>query len=36
MLDSLGVEPVMTRATIEALRHAARHGVPVVPDQAKS
>ncbi|MDF2732028.1 MAG: 6-phosphogluconate dehydrogenase-like protein [Desertimonas sp.] len=36
MLDSLGIEPLMTRATIESLRVAARDGVPVVPNQAKS
>ena len=36
MLDSLGVEPLMTRATVESLRVAARDGVPDVPDQAKS
>jgi 3-hydroxyisobutyrate dehydrogenase-like beta-hydroxyacid dehydrogenase len=36
LLSSLGVEPVMTRATIEALRQAARHGVPDVPGQPKS
>jgi 3-hydroxyisobutyrate dehydrogenase len=36
LLASLGVDPVMTRATVEALRHAARHGVPDVPGQAKS
>ena len=36
LLSSLGVDPVMTRATVEALRHAARHGVPEVPGQAKS
>ena len=36
LLSSLGVDPVMTRATIEALRQAARHGVPEVPGQTKS
>jgi 3-hydroxyisobutyrate dehydrogenase-like beta-hydroxyacid dehydrogenase len=36
LLSSLGVDPVMTRATTEALRHAARYGVPEVPGQAKS
>ncbi len=36
LLSSLGVEPVMTRATIEALRQAARHGVPEVPGQEAS
>lgn len=36
LLNSLGVEPLMTRATVESLRLAARVGVPVAPDQAKS
>ena len=36
LLSSLGVDPVMTRATIEALRQAVRHGVPEVPGQAKA
>ena len=36
MLESLGIEPVMTRATVESLRRAADHGVPAVPGQAKS
>ena len=36
MLESLDIEPVMTRATVESLRRAADHGVPAVPGQAKS
>ena len=36
MLESLGVEPVMTRATVEALRRATVVGVPEVPDQTGS
>ena len=36
MLESLGVEPVMTRATVEALRRATVVGVPKVPDQPGS
>jgi 3-hydroxyisobutyrate dehydrogenase-like beta-hydroxyacid dehydrogenase len=31
LLESLGVEPIMTRATVEALRRAAADGVPAVP-----
>jgi 3-hydroxyisobutyrate dehydrogenase-like beta-hydroxyacid dehydrogenase len=31
MLDSLGVDPVMTRATVEALRRVVVGGVPEVP-----
>jgi 3-hydroxyisobutyrate dehydrogenase-like beta-hydroxyacid dehydrogenase len=31
LLESLGVEPVMTRATIDALRRAVADGVPPVP-----
>jgi 3-hydroxyisobutyrate dehydrogenase-like beta-hydroxyacid dehydrogenase len=31
LLESLGVEPVMTRATVEALQRAASEGVPDVP-----
>jgi 3-hydroxyisobutyrate dehydrogenase-like beta-hydroxyacid dehydrogenase len=34
LLESLGVEPVMTRATIDALRRAAAEGVPDVPTTA--
>ena len=36
LLASLGVEPLMTRATVASLLRAARDGVPVIPDQAKS
>ena len=36
LLSSLGVEPLMTRATVEALRQAAHHGVPDVPAQTTS
>jgi 3-hydroxyisobutyrate dehydrogenase-like beta-hydroxyacid dehydrogenase len=31
MLESLGVDPVMTRATVESLRRAVADGVPEVP-----
>ena len=31
MLDSLGVDPVMTRATVESLRRVLADGVPAVP-----
>jgi 3-hydroxyisobutyrate dehydrogenase-like beta-hydroxyacid dehydrogenase len=34
LLDSLGVEPVMTKATVERLRRVARDGVPDVPAPA--
>jgi 3-hydroxyisobutyrate dehydrogenase-like beta-hydroxyacid dehydrogenase len=33
MLESLGVDPVMTRSTIETLRQAVVAGVPKVPNQ---
>ncbi len=33
MLEALGVDPVMTRSTVEALRRVAVAGVPEVPDQ---
>jgi 3-hydroxyisobutyrate dehydrogenase-like beta-hydroxyacid dehydrogenase len=33
MLDGLGVEPVMTRSTVEALRRVLTTGVPKVPRQ---
>jgi hypothetical protein len=36
MLAALGVEPVMTRATVESLRGIVATGVPDVPGQAKS
>jgi 3-hydroxyisobutyrate dehydrogenase-like beta-hydroxyacid dehydrogenase len=36
LLAALGVEPVMTRATVESLRNVLTGGVPGVPDQAKS
>jgi hypothetical protein len=36
MLAALGVEPVMTRSTVESLRNVLTGGVPSVPDQAKS
>ena len=36
LLTSLGVDPLMTRATIESLRRVAIEGVPDVPGQAKS
>lgn len=32
MLIELGVDPIMTTATVESLRHADRYGVPTVPD----
>jgi hypothetical protein len=35
-LESLGVEPLMTRATIASLQRAERDGVPDVPGQPKS
>jgi 3-hydroxyisobutyrate dehydrogenase len=31
LLDALGVDPVMTRSTVEALRRVPADGVPVVP-----
>lgn len=30
LLDELGIDPVMTRSTVESLRHALHHGVPDV------
>jgi 3-hydroxyisobutyrate dehydrogenase-like beta-hydroxyacid dehydrogenase len=36
LLESLGVEPLMTRATIASLQRAERDGVPDVPGQPKS
>jgi 3-hydroxyisobutyrate dehydrogenase-like beta-hydroxyacid dehydrogenase len=36
LLTSLGVDPLMTRATIESLRRVAIEGVPDVPGQVKS
>jgi hypothetical protein len=34
MLESLGVEPLMTRSTVESLRRVLADGVPEVPGQA--
>lgn len=31
LLQDLGVEPVMTRATVDSLRETARRGVPAIP-----
>ncbi len=33
MLESLGVDPLMTRATVESLRRVLADGVPEVPAQ---
>ena len=36
LLASLGVEPLMTQATVASLLRAERDGVPAIPDQPKS
>jgi hypothetical protein len=36
LLESLGVDPVMTRSTVETLRRVPSEGVPIVPPRRQA